>query len=354
MVYLSPSGEDGTLDWLTTEKRASTERLPLIALTMGDPAGIGPEIVARAATNEDLRREARLLVLGNSQAMRRALSLVGTQIGPRVIHSPSEGRFQPDCLEVIDPTSLDFSSLKPGVVQGDAGLAAYDCIRKAIELALNGEADAIATAPINKEALHAAGVPYIDHTAMLASLAGSADPMTMFVLDNLRIFFLTRHLPLIEACRQVTFQRVLTYLHRVDVELRSLGIASPRIAVAGLNPHSGEGGLFGTEEIQELSPAVAEAQSRGIDVQGPVPADSVFFLCRQGKYDAVLSLYHDQGHIAAKTVDFERTVSVTLGLPFLRTSVDHGTAFDLAWKGRASSTSMEESIRVAVRYLRHA
>jgi len=293
-------------------------------------------------------------VLGNAQAMRQALSLVGAQMSLREIHSPAEAGFQPDCLEAIDPTRLEFATLKPGVAQGEAGLAAYDCIRKAIELTLNGETDAIATAPINKEALHAAGVPYIDHTAMLAGLTGSHDPMTMFVLDNLRIFFLTRHLPLIEACRQVTSQRVLTYLARVDGELRRLGIASPRIAVAGLNPHSGEGGLFGTEEIQEILPAVAEAHSQGIDVQGPVPADSVFFLCRQGKYDAVLSLYHDQGHIAAKTVDFERTVSVTLGLSFLRTSVDHGTAFDLAWKGMASATSMEESIRVAVRYLRHA
>jgi 4-hydroxythreonine-4-phosphate dehydrogenase len=185
---------------------------------------------------------------------------------------------------------------------------------------------------------------------MLAKLTNSPDPMTLFVFGNLRIFFLTRHISLLEACRQVTTENVLKALRRVDGVLRQLGMPRGRIAVAGLNPHAGEGGLFGREELEQISPAVSRAQQEGINALGPVPPDSVFFQNLRGQYDAVLSLYHDQGHIAAKTLDFERTVSVTLGIPFVRTSVDHGTAFDIAWQGTASAISMVEAIRVAAEY----
>ncbi len=323
---------------------------PLIAVTMGDPAGIGPEIVARAAANPALYERARLLVIGSRSVLDKAINLVGVDLSTRLVEQPDEGIYATGTVDLIEPIKLDIDSIQPGVPRGEAGRAAFQYINKAISLALNGEVDAIATAPINKEALKAGGVPYIDHTEMLSKLTNSPDPLTMFVLDKLRIFFLTRHLPLIDACRLVTTDRVLSYLQRVHSELHRFGMDRPRIAVAGLNPHAGEGGLFGTEEALQIAPAVEKARSLGIDAYGPIAADSVFFLCRTGKYDAVLSLYHDQGHIAAKTVDFERTISVTLGIPFLRTSVDHGTAFDIAWKGVASSVSMEEAIKVAAAF----
>jgi len=323
---------------------------PSIGVTIGDPAGIGPEIVARALAEEALHRSARLVVVGENSVVRKAVELTGVRLSVHPIESLSQGIFAAGTLDLIDLANLDVEDLVPGVSQPQAGRAAYQFMHRAIDMAMAGEIDAIATAPLNKKALVAARVPFIDHTAMLGNLANSPDPMTLFVLDNLRVFFLTRHVSLAEACRQISTELVLKALHRVDAELKKLGMVHARIAVAGLNPHAGEGGLFGREEVDQIAPAVAQARNEGIEVFGPIAADSVFFQNRQGKYDAVLSLYHDQGHIATKTVDFERTVSVTLGLPFIRTSVDHGTAFDIAWKGVASARGMEEAIRVAAEY----
>ncbi|HZG79435.1 MAG TPA: 4-hydroxythreonine-4-phosphate dehydrogenase PdxA, partial [Brevibacillus sp.] len=213
-----------------------------------------------------------------------------------------------------------------------------------------GEVKALATTPINKESLKAAKVPFIGHTEMLESLTNTKDPLTMFEVNGMRIFFLTRHLSLKDAIAQMTKERVQDYLVRCDQALQRLGVESRRIAVAGLNPHSGEGGLFGMEEVEEIKPGIEAAVAAGINAVGPVPADSVFFQALQGRYDAVLSLYHDQGHIAAKMTDFHRTISITNGLPFLRTSVDHGTAFDIAGKNIAESISMEECIKLAAQY----
>lgn len=210
--------------------------------------------------------------------------------------------------------------------------------------------DALATTPINKESLQAADVPYIGHTEILASLTGVDDPLTMFEVRSMRIFFLTRHLSLRDAIDQITADRVHDYLVRCDRALQRLGLENRKFAVAGLNLHSGEGGLFGREEVDEIEPGIERARRDGIAAVGPVPADSVFYHALQGRYDAVLSLYHDQGHIAAKMTDFERTISITNGLPFLRTSVDHGTAFDIAGTGQASSVSMEECIKLAAQY----
>ena len=213
-----------------------------------------------------------------------------------------------------------------------------------------GKVDALSTTPINKEALKAAKVPYIGHTEILADLTKSAEPLTMFQTHELRVFFLTRHLSLLDACKAVTRDRVLRHIRRCSEALGCLGISEPRLAVAGLNPHGGEHGLFGHEEDAEIAPAVEAARREGYRVDGPKPADSVFYFALKGAWDAVLSLYHDQGHIATKMVDFERTISLTLGLPFLRTSVDHGTAFDIAGTGKASATSMIEAIRLAALY----
>ena len=323
---------------------------PIIGVTAGDPAGVGPEIVARAMADRGLHQKARLLVLGTASIMAEAVRLVGVDLALHPVQHAKDGAFSAGTMDILDLAGAEAEGLQPGVIQGPAGRAAFQYVRSAIEMAMSGEIDAIATAPINKESLRAGEVPYLDHTEMLAKLTGSPSPMTLFVLDNLRIFFLTRHVPLAEACRQVTRAGVLEALQRSDAELRRLGIQQPRIAVAGLNPHAGDGGLFGAEDGEQIAPAVADARALGLDAYGPIPADSVFFMNRRGRYDAVLALYHDQGHIAAKTVDFERTISVTVGLPFVRTSVDHGTAFDIAWKGTASSIGMEEAIAVAARF----
>ena len=214
---------------------------------------------------------------------------------------------------------------------------------------IGAEIDAIAITPINKEALRAAHVNYIGHTEILGALSHSRDPLTMFEVDGLRVFFLTRHMSLREACDAVKKDRVLEYIRRCTKALQQLGVKG-KMAVAGLNPHSGEHGLFGWEEVKEIAPAVAQAQQEGYDVVGPIGPDSVFHQALQGRYQAVLSLYHDQGHIATKTYDFERTIAVTLDMPFLRTSVDHGTAFDIAGKGIVSDISMIEAIRLAAKY----
>jgi 4-hydroxythreonine-4-phosphate dehydrogenase len=290
-------------------------RKPRIGITAGDPAGIGPEIVRAAVMAPEI-----------------------LDICEPVVFGPT------------DPAEIVRLGVKPGEVIASGGRIAFEAIGEAVKAALAGEIDAIATAPINKESLRAAKIPYIGHTEILAGLTGTDDPLTMFETLGLRVFFLSRHVPLRAACDLVTEDRVYRYLVRSSRELaKTLGLAAPLIAVAGLNPHSGEHGLFGREE-ECIPPAIARAKAEGVRAEGPVGADSVFHLAKTGRYDAVLSLYHDQGHIACKTLDFERTISLTLGLPFLRTSVDHGTAFDIAGKGIASPVSMIEAIRVAVRY----
>lgn len=325
---------------------------PLVAVTIGDPAGVGPEVVVKAMANPAVFAATRPLVVGDCGVLEQARRWCKLSLDIRPVSNPGAGRYTPGGFDLLDVGAIDIESLRVGQAQAAAGKAAYEYLRRAIDLALAGEVEAIATAPINKEALRLAGVPYLDHTEILAALTGSPHPLTMFVVRNLRIFFLTRHVSLAEACRQITRSRVLDGLIQVDAALRRFGIANARIAVAALNPHGGEGGLFGDEESREIAPGVREAQEKGIDARGPVPADSVFHLALQGEFDAVLSLYHDQGHIAAKTLDFERTISITTGLPFVRSSVDHGTAFNIAGRGKASSVSMEEAIKAAGEYAR--
>ena len=311
-----------------------------IAITMGDPLGVGPEIAVQTLASPELRQQCRMILVGDRSILLRAAALCGMpdfeeKFGKRIEHVP--------CDLWITPETI-------GTVQAEAGRVAYACIERAHELCTQGICDAVATAPINKESLKAAKVPYIGHTEIFAGLTGAHDPLTMFETTGLRIFFLTRHLSLRQACDQVTEARVLDYIRRCTAALRNIGIDKGALAVAGLNPHSGEHGLFGTEEMDAIAPAVAKAKAEGYLVEGPVSADSVFHQAHIGKFAAVLSLYHDQGHIAAKTLDFHRTISVTHGLPYLRTSVDHGTAFDIAWKGVADPVSMQEATRLAALY----
>lgn len=322
----------------------------IIGIPLGDIAGVGPEIVAMALAQPDIYRTAKPLVIGEAGALRRALRVTGLNLDLQIVADPAQGRYRHGIIDLIDLANVDAEQVAFGQVQAAAGRAACEFIENAVERCQVGQIDALATTPINKEAFRAAGVNDIGHTELLGRLTGTADPLTMFQVFDLKVFFLSRHVSLAGAIRLVTRQRVLDYLQRCAKALETLGISQPRLAVAGLNPHGGEHGLFGDEEGRELEPAIADARAAGINVVGPIAADSVFHLALQGNYDAVLSLYHDQGHIATKMVDFQRTIAITLGLPFIRTSVDHGTAFDLAGKGAANPLSMVEAIRLAAVY----
>ncbi|HHU07926.1 MAG TPA: 4-hydroxythreonine-4-phosphate dehydrogenase PdxA [Clostridiaceae bacterium] len=323
---------------------------PLIAIPLGDPAGIGPEIVVKSLADRELRDEALTLVIGDLRVVEEALDFTGLSLKPYLVDSAAEVPDDPDTIPLLDLKNIAAADYTIGQVGARAGRAAYEFIEKSIELAMNREVDAVATTPINKESFHAANVPYIGHTEIFGDLTGTADPLTMFEVNHMRIFFLSRHVSLRQACDLVTKDRIKDYSVRIFDALEQLGVKSGLLGVAGLNPHCGEHGLFGDEEVNHVTPAVEELQAEGYDVVGPIGADSIFHLALQGNFASVLSLYHDQGHIASKTYDFERTISVTCGMPILRTSVDHGTAFDIAGRNIASAVSMVEAIRLAAEY----
>lgn len=323
---------------------------PLIAVPMGDPAGVGPEIVAKAAADPALHDLARVLVVGDKSIMDQAIAITGSSLTIHPVADPAEASYEKGILNLVDLANIDLNDFQFGQVSAMCGQAAYDYIARSIDLAMAGKVDAVSTTPINKEALKAAKIPYIGHTEIFGALTGTEDPLTMFEVHGMRVFFLTRHVSLRQACDLVTKDRIIDYVKRCKEVLETLGVKDGTMAIAGLNPHSGEHGLFGNEEVKEVFPAVEELQQQGYDVVGPIGADSVFHLALQGKYNSVLSLYHDQGHIATKTLDFERTIAITGGMPILRTSVDHGTAFDIAGKNLASPVSMVEAIRLAALY----
>ncbi|MGI8554573.1 MAG: 4-hydroxythreonine-4-phosphate dehydrogenase PdxA [Dehalococcoidia bacterium] len=323
---------------------------PLIAVTIGDPAGVGPEIVLGALADPSLYAVCRPLVIGDRFVLERVAPVLRHQAHLQTVDRPADGRYEAGIIDLLDMATPEIEHLQMGVVQPEAGRAAFGYIKRAIELTQAGEVDAIATAPINKDALRRGAVPFLDHTNMLGALTNSPNPMTMFTVENLRIFFATRHVSLAAAAGQITKGLVTEQLVAADQALKQYGWPQARIAVAALNPHNGEDGMFGDTEITELRPAVEEACRRGVNASGPFAADSIFQRMREGGCDAVLSLYHDQGHIAAKSVDFYRTIALTPGLPFVRSSVDHGTAFDIAGKGIANPTSMAEAIRIAAEY----
>lgn len=323
---------------------------PIIAVTMGDPAGIGPEIVVKSIADKTTFDIARCIVVGDKKVMANAIEIVGADLKINTVDSPADGDYSYGVLNMIDLDNIDMSRFEYGKVNAMCGQAAFDYIKKSIEITMDKQADAVATTPINKESLHAAEVDFIGHTEIFGALTGTADPLTMFETNGLRVFFLTRHKSLRDMLDDIKKDRIIDYVERCTGALRRLGVKDGTMAVAGLNPHSGEHGLFGWEEVNEIAPAVLELKERGFSVAGPVPADSVFHQAAQGRYNSVLSLYHDQGHIATKTLDFDRTISITNGMPILRTSVDHGTAFDIAGKGIAGAVSMEEAIRLAAKY----
>ncbi len=324
---------------------------PRVAITLGDPAGIGPEIVLETILSEAIHEICDPFVIGHRDSLEIAARTRG--IGDLTFHmisDPSEATFEQGVIDLLQTDVENDAEIEFGKVQKAAALRAYSYLEKSIELGLAGKIDAVSTAPVNKAALKLAEVPYIGHTEIYQELTESKYSLTMFNVHKLRVFFLSRHVSLREACDLVTADRIVDYLTNIDGELRSLGIDAPKIGVAALNPHVGEGGMFGREEIDEIIPGVQRAQEAGIRAQGPLSADAIFAFNLDGHNDAILSMYHDQGHIACKTYDFENAVTVTLGLPFMRSSVDHGTAFDIAGKGIAQGASMIESTRVAAVY----
>ena len=321
----------------------------LIAITMGDPAGIGPEVTAKALGNRQVQESCLPFVVGSADAMTDALCLVGAkELSARVTPSPGEVTEQQGTVWVLDYGNLEYGDIAQGQLSAAAGRASVEWVLKAGELAASGQVGAIVTAPINKEAGRLAGYTDIGHMELLQSQTGATQVATMLVARTLRTVHLTTHRSLRVACDYVTRENILAKTELTNECFRKWGFPSPKIAVAALNPHASDGGLLGDEEERQIAPAVEEARARGIDAIGPVPADIVFTQAIEGRYDAVLAMYHDQGHIPVKVHDFAGSFSVTLGLPFIRTSVDHGTAFDIAGEGIASEASMLEALRVAV------
>ncbi|MGL6200045.1 MAG: 4-hydroxythreonine-4-phosphate dehydrogenase PdxA [Lachnospiraceae bacterium] len=337
------------------------ENRPVLGITMGDPVSIGPEITVKALSDPRIYTSCRPLVIGDAGVMERALTYVGMKGKIRIhaVSSVKEGLYQAGVIDVLDMKQTVAGRLVLGKVSKLGGEAAFQYVKKVIELAMNGEVDATVTNALNKEAINMAGHHYSGHTEIYAEFTGTDKYTMMLAHHHLRVVHVSTHVSLRQACDCVKKARILDVIDIADEACRSLGIEQPRIAVAGLNPHAGENGLFGYEEIEEIIPAVENAISRGLDVTGPVPPDTVFSKARGGMFDIVVAMYHDQGHIPLKLVGFvydeaKRTwnavegVNVTLGLPIIRTSVDHGTAFECAGLGTANELSLINAIDYAV------
>jgi len=317
---------------------------PIIGITMG----VGPEIILKALRDPAVSKAGRLLVIGDAKRLEQAERVVGSGLEIRAVSDPEEALFAYpgiDCLDLdLLPEDLPF-----GRISAEAGNAAFQYLKKAIELANAGSIDAICTAPLNKEALHKGGHKYPGHTEILADLTGTEEVAMMLSALKLRVIHVTTHVGLIDAVRKINPQRVYNVIRMADETLRKSGIAAPKIAVCGINPHAGENGLFGYgEEEEKIVPAVERARGEGIDVRGPLPADTLFYRATRGDFDMVVAMYHDQGHGPVKVLGLDAGVNITVGLPIIRTSVDHGTAFDIAGRGIADEKSMKEAIRQAI------
>lgn len=321
---------------------------PAIAITMGDPCGIGPEVVVKALTDPQVYASCRPVVVGNTYAMKQAVKLTGLPLTINETDDPTSAGEDPSVIDVVDIHNLNPEDITVGQISIPCGKAAMEWVSKAGQLALAGIVDGLATAPLNKEAASLAGFQSIGHMELLQELSGAKTVATMLLAKNLRVVHLTTHRSLRLACEYVKKDRILEFLQLTHDNFIKWGFTDPRIAAAALNPHGSDGGLLGNEEAEEIAPAVQEARERGINVVGPIPADIVFHQAIHGRYDTVLCMYHDQGHIPVKVYGFEESITANLGLPFVRTSVDHGTAFDIAGKGIADPVSMLESIRLAV------
>lgn len=316
-----------------------------LAITMGDPGGIGPEIIVKALCSPELRDYCAPVVVGDRVVLEKALNLLKLPVKLKATNSPDEFEPATKLIELIDMgIAGKFKKNKP---TAEGGRACVSCIKKAVELVLNKQVDGIVTAPISKEALKMAGFTWPGHTEMLADLTNTKDYAMMLIGEPLRVILVTIHTALKNVPDLITRQRLLNTIRLAKKACDMLGIKNPRIAVAGLNPHAGEKGIFGDEEIKKIVPAVKDATKEGIPVSGPYPPDTVFYKAFKGEIDIVVCMYHDQGLIPLKMIAFDKGVNVTVGLPFIRTSPDHGTAYDIAWKGVANPSSMIEAIKVA-------
>ncbi|UFJ43196.1 4-hydroxythreonine-4-phosphate dehydrogenase PdxA [Brevibacillus humidisoli] len=321
---------------------------PIVAITMGDGAGVGPEIIMKALSDRAVYEACAPLVVGDAKLLERADSIVGSGLSVRSISAVDEASFQPGTVDCMDLNLLP-ADLPFGQVSAEAGNAAFRYLEKAIQLANEGLIDAICTAPLNKEALHKAGHIYPGHTEILAELTGTKDFSMMLSAPKLKVIHVTTHIGLIDAVKIINPERVYTVIKLAHDTLQKAGYREPRIAVCGINPHAGENGLFGYgEEEEKVIPAVEKAQAEGINVVGPLPADTLFFRTTRGDFDIVVAMYHDQGHGPVKVLGLEAGVNITVGLPIIRTSVDHGTAFDIAGKGIADELSLKEALRQAI------
>ncbi|GAA0536276.1 4-hydroxythreonine-4-phosphate dehydrogenase [Saccharopolyspora subtropica] len=321
--------------------------LPTIAVTMGDAAGVGPEVVVRALAEPEVRGLARCVVIGDAARLARAAEICGVDVRIHPVEDPAKATAEPGVVDVIDlgliPADLPF-----GELSAVAGEGAYRYVEKAAELAMAGQVHAICTAPLNKAALHAAGHRYPGHTELLAELCGVPEVSMMLSTGTVRVIHVTTHIGLVDAIERIDPGLVERTVRRGHRTLVNAGIAAPKIAVCGINPHAGENGLFGRgEEEEKIVPALEVCRADGIDAQGPLPADTVFFRAGRGDFDLVVAMYHDQGHGPVKILGLEAGVNITVGLPVIRTSVDHGTAFDIAGTGRADAGSMVEALRQA-------
>ena len=334
---------------------------PILGITMGDPGSVGPEISVKALEHAKIYESCRPLIIGDAKVMEKAVRTVGMEekISIHPVHSVEEGLYTPGMIDVFDMDIVDMSRLAVGKVSEHSGEAAFQYVKKVIELAMEGQINGTVTNALSKEAVNLAGHHYSGHTEIYAEFTGTSKYTMMLAHHNLRVVHVSTHVSLREACDRAKKSRILDVIHIADDACRSLGIQQPRIAVAGLNPHCGEGGLFGMEEIDEIIPAVEAAKAEGLNVAGPVPPDTVFSKARGGMFDIVVAMYHDQGHIPLKVVGFEydnvkeewkavEGVNITMGLPIIRTSVDHGTAFDHAGLGDANELSLMNAIEYAV------
>jgi len=326
-------------------------RAPRIGVTMGDPAGIGPEVVLKAVAEPEVLAACVPVIVGDARHLAHTARTLDLTCGYEIIRRGEAFPEDPGGPVIYHLDNIT-GNVAPGVESGAAGRAAAEYIEAAVELCGLGSVDAIATAPINKRALFLGGYSFPGHTEFLAHLTGSPESAMAFVASNLRIVLISTHVPLAEAIRMVEKERIARVTRLADRELKRWGIERPRIAVAALNPHGAEGGLFGVEEAAEIAPAVEACREEGLDVSGPHSADTVFLRASRGEFDAVISCYHDQAMIPVKCLSFGEAVNVTLGLPFIRTSVDHGTAFDIAGRGVAEHSSMVAAITLAARLAR--
>ena len=327
-----------------------TDERPIISITMGDPVGIGPEICVGCFSNSEIYEEVRPVLIGDEELLKRAMHLKGCEFKVNIIQDPQYGKYEFGTIDFIPVSCEAKRDFVYGQPSTDAAIWAYHFFEKSIDLGKKGLVNAICTAPINKEMMKKAGFAHTNHTSILKSFFPEIVSTSMFHCRELKVFHYTRHLSLRNALDAINIPDLVKSLHSVNNVMQSIGYENPRIALAAVNPHASDNGLFGNEEKDYLKPAVDMCQKEGMNVIGPIPADAVFYQQKKGIYDCVLSLYHDQALIACKTYDFEKTVSLTFGYPFVRSTVDHGTAYDIAGKNIVNSDNMDAAVLTAAYY----